>query len=797
MGQKMGIDYALGFVVPPIGQASDSAHVSGAVLSSSPSTTSIKNDAGYGDDAPDLDGVLSSSHEQQAQSRRLRGRYDDGKEDEENMALSWHLLMSHLRDIFSQSKPARLIHECQCVSHPAPGSDPSKIQPKLVKLVTLDTLATAPIMSCRAHLLHLLLIHGYFPASPKRPKVAFSFRLLVHVQELTNVCGIGSEAFASALDAIFRREQLKPRDQTWRTASDRMRKQVSAAATWHAVATMYAREATFGSIIWKPERRPLQSDRLHVTLADLISSCPACFARFGESDPLPSAEKPEVIISVDGNFSLRRRSSKSTAVEPRQPFPPRRFLADDQVSEAAVTCVTVPSDTHSGCQSHIKVADEKAVKASVGHYDVTGVMDGEGMERVWSRLNNLVSITRSMTKGLRRHTLEQRADYLAQEALRSMFKKLASKERRLHRAWSQARQASTSLEACDIITSLFDERCGRYKLALVDAACILPLTAAGLADKQARMAWCLLQERIRSAKGQSSLDREEEDPGAGEPWSDADEDSNSDDEQFLDQEPRRPPADVVKEAQPLYVSLAAIRGDTSKRRGRGQTHDGTRITQQHKLSIKNERARAKKRFARLIEVLEQYPRYSARFPDLSVDELYDEITFRTVGTMADRMSASFAWWAEVAVSTVLDGLDELLRIAEERGELGRLALERQAASDWIKNRLRTIQGANADHPQFREQEDSALFLHRQWLGWTPGPLHWVSNSGYRADTPFLLQKLGDDDKKPGQDDNDPQEGESDEDPLLAMADGTSDGSSDSGADEETMSIMLAVADEEE
>ncbi|KAE8222235.1 hypothetical protein CF319_g4527 [Tilletia indica] len=81
---------------------------------------------------------------------------------------------------------------------------------------------------------------------------------------------------------------------------------------------------------WRSEWFLLDADDLHMTLAQFADSWPSCFGSFQHDAPSPGV--PQVIITIDGNFTQKRRAKPDYVS--RQPFPPRRFLSQQQVKEA-------------------------------------------------------------------------------------------------------------------------------------------------------------------------------------------------------------------------------------------------------------------------------------------------------------------------------------------------------------------------------------------------------------------------------------------------------------------------------
>ncbi|KAE8192729.1 hypothetical protein CF335_g5769 [Tilletia laevis] len=207
-------------------------------------------------------------------------------------------------------------------------------------------------------LIKSLISIGFFPSSPSAPRVAFTIRLLRLYQTLLNQVGMPANNMAATVQTLMRLEPTFQRSYSALTTGDVLRRQLSSAVTWMTVVERYAQQMATEVARWTPSRPSLVDDDLHLTLYDLIESCPACFQAFATPTRLDSQtlrsqlphdaadlihprvgtwpaptfgldrDSPQVIVAIDGNFTQKRR--RRADVINAQPMPPRRFLSARQ-----------------------------------------------------------------------------------------------------------------------------------------------------------------------------------------------------------------------------------------------------------------------------------------------------------------------------------------------------------------------------------------------------------------------------------------------------------------------------------
>ncbi|KAK0538407.1 hypothetical protein OC835_001460 [Tilletia horrida] len=89
----------------------------------------------------------------------------------------------------------------------------------------------------------------------------------------------------------------------------------------------------------------------------------------------PSTSPPQLIVSLDGNFSQKRKKRRN--VSSRQSLPSRRFLSQRQVDEAEKDLLLArisTGNTQHSCSAKVKAGDPGAAKGAMGPHDITGVM---------------------------------------------------------------------------------------------------------------------------------------------------------------------------------------------------------------------------------------------------------------------------------------------------------------------------------------------------------------------------------------------------------------------------------------
>ncbi|KAL9931324.1 hypothetical protein V8E36_009834, partial [Tilletia maclaganii] len=254
--------------------------------------------------------------------------------------------------------------KCNCVVLP---------EPTHLKVFDLCRQFSILLSTCRQHMPATLFRHHMFPATPKQPRAAFSLPLLLWYTSLRKHTSVTAFSIAKTLDDIFRQKDPD------HYHSDHLRKQIMGSSTWYQATQQYiSRDALHNTQPWLQARPALPVDDLLLTKQDLADSCPACFQQFF----LPKAERippktPQVVVSIDGNFSLKRKDRDN--IDTRQALPPRRFLSKAQVDRAEVQLKAARLSARTGTDHHqcyaiVKAADPDAAKGALGPHDITGVM---------------------------------------------------------------------------------------------------------------------------------------------------------------------------------------------------------------------------------------------------------------------------------------------------------------------------------------------------------------------------------------------------------------------------------------
>ncbi|KAE8187768.1 hypothetical protein CF336_g6437 [Tilletia laevis] len=259
-------------------------------------------------------------------------------------------------------------------------------------------------------LIKSLISIGFFPSSPSAPRVAFTIRLLRLYQTLLNQVGMPANNMAATVQTLMRLEPTFQRSYSALTTGDVLRRQLSSAVTWMTVVERYAQQMATEVARWTPSRPSLVDDDLHLTLYDLIESCPACFQAFATPTRLDSQtlrsqlphdaadlihprvgtwpaptfgldrDSPQVIVAIDGNFTQKRR--RRADVINAQPMPPRRFLSARQsiAAERAWQNALGNDPDKESCVASIRAIDHASAHNARTPFDVNGVM-GEPWRR--------------------------------------------------------------------------------------------------------------------------------------------------------------------------------------------------------------------------------------------------------------------------------------------------------------------------------------------------------------------------------------------------------------------------------
>ncbi|CAD6884474.1 unnamed protein product [Tilletia caries] len=614
-------------------------------------------------------------------------------------------------------------------------------------------------------LIKSLISIGFFPSSPSAPRVAFTIRLLRLYQTLLNQVGMPANNMAATVQTLMRLEPTFQRSYSALTTGDVLRRQLSSAVTWMTVVERYAQQMATEVARWTPSRPSLVDDDLHLTLYDLIESCPACFQAFATPTRLDSQtlrsqlphdaadlihprvgtwpaptfgldrDSPQVIVAIDGNFTQKRR--RRADVINAQPMPPRRFLSARQsiAAERAWQNALGNDPDKESCVASIRAIDHASAHNARTPFDVNGVMgvccrndiplvlcdittpgerhfyataligalaeaipqlrhlgvvydlgcrfdpstrvrnligpslkitwtvplfhvyghtyswqvrysprnvlgygltDGEGMERVWSGLRNLITSTRSMRAGDRRFSLEERCLHLATERRMNLFKFIRSKRSKINQVIEEAR---------------------------------LPLPSANTSTDGANSTITVV-----SLISQSLLR-------------------------------------VMSEIRLLSALVRDRPANTSR---------GTKTTVRLQLSLKTESVSARKLMKRLNTALSTHFQALGRYPPvLEWDTLLKGEQFKLVEhwACADNPSLDdLPWWTNPSTAKAINAFEELLRAVEENE---RLEHERSSALAWIDNRIMRTGELRHTHSVYRDEHTRATALKNYWLGSAP------------------------------------------------------------------------------
>ncbi|KAE8214830.1 hypothetical protein CF319_g9063, partial [Tilletia indica] len=321
------------------------------------------SDVGSGDeDADQMIPIVYSAVIAQEYIRPSRSRF-----------LTWHTRVAAIFELLygtgSQRRPSTdSLRICSC-------RNTAQLSTFVIEVYDVGPPYPVIFTSCRQHVVELLISHDLFPATPSRPQVAFTIKFIRLFQSLVNVTGISATGMAMVFQQLLRNGVGFRRERWTYQVSDALRKQLRGALTWLTVVERYCDTMALElTPPWRSERPLLDEDDLHPTLAQLADSCPACFGSFQYEDPsIGVPYGPQVIISIDGNFTQKRRAKPDFVS--RQPFPPRRFLSQKQVREAdaILNRARGTGPDQKRCVAKIRAAD-LSNKSGTTPYEINGVM---------------------------------------------------------------------------------------------------------------------------------------------------------------------------------------------------------------------------------------------------------------------------------------------------------------------------------------------------------------------------------------------------------------------------------------
>ncbi|KAL9932686.1 hypothetical protein V8E36_008385 [Tilletia maclaganii] len=705
---------------------------------------------------------------------------------------------------------------------------------------------------CKRHLMDTYFECRLFPVTITRVRTAVSIPLLRHLQGLRKVSAIGPYGLAEALEDIWRDKN------PGFTLGTYFRRQLMNAAVWIQSARAYASgNALYADKSWLRERPSLYTDDLELSIDDLAQSCPACFKHFIGSAASPSYlhDGPEIVVSVDGNFSQKRKQRSNLADQ--QPLPPRRFLSRRQVDEAERKLGTRNLDRTSGvhdCSASVKAADELAPKGAAGIFDVTGVMglccrhdhplifcditspgerhhyavalvlallktlgqtvkhvgvmydigcrfarndrisalipssvkitwtiplfhvyghtatckalysprrcwgmswcDGEGMERVWSAISNLVTSTRSMSQVNRRFHLEERLEHLCRTRQETLQKRMRSK------------LEDMELVAADCLKRLAEDDAGEAVLAskvpmarTYTSPHISSNDTLGLTKARWNQLSYMAEERRRQAKmtagfGASSIrtrlatarQSHEDDSESDTPSSDSGSGlSGSDDE---DEE-------TAILADKLFRTLSNYLGSLKELETRIKQSNSTDLVARIRESIRTDKASASKAHKALqAHLTKTVPGHKV----IADEDIYcEEIRHWASVVATSGTSVDLPWWSEWSTETIIDAFHRLVRISEEKK---RIKIEMEAMRIWVDDTLalvRDMQHSTGSTRSGRQMIGLLAALEQKWF-------ITITHDAGKRDAPPDAESRSDEDAEPP-----------DEDEALVFGDDDDDG----------------------
>ncbi|KAE8222257.1 hypothetical protein CF319_g4510 [Tilletia indica] len=690
----------------------------------------------------------------------------------------WFELLGSFIEAYDRAEDPRSIvrapntFQCSC-------SNP----PSATSVTVYDKLGPFKIQTrvCTYHLVDVFFKFNLFPASTRTVRTAISIPLLRTFQALRKHSSIGAYGFAAALE-----DEWQDADPAL-DLSTFFRRQIMTTAMWYQSTRVYATQrAGHGKINWERYRPELDRDDLLLSISDLADSCPACFQQFVSSKSRLShaleRDAPQVVVSVDGNFSQKRKSRENVAT--RQPLPPRRFLSHQQVrtvEDRLKTRNLNQSVTGRGhdCSAKVKAADPLAAKGAAGVHDVTGVMglccrhdhplvfcdittagerhhyavalvlaltdalgstlrhlgvmydigcrfannervkrilpdtvritwtiplfhvyghtsgcqakysprrvegmgwsDGEGMERVWSAISNLISSTRSMSQVNRRFQLEERFEHLCAVRLTGLRKRMKKKAGDMRLVEEECWKTLDENEA--------DYQVLKAKLDLKEAPPFRRMPGdIGMSQARFNQLSYMSLERQRQASikaGFRQLRASFRDSQPREDTSSDGEEESTDQDDLLDsdEEDEHAPEDITTSelADALFRSLSHYLNMGQQMEDRKKEPGSTGIIARLREAMKNEKPTTIKAHRALeTHLLEIYPHHRA----IDENDIFTDETRHWASMVATHGSLDAPWWAEYSVLRTVNAFDILLRIREEQRRRNQ---ELRMMREWVVN----------------------------------------------------------------------------------------------------------------
>ncbi|KAE8226954.1 hypothetical protein CF319_g504 [Tilletia indica] len=323
-----------------------------------------------------------------------------------------------------------------------------------------------------------------------------------------------------------------------------------------------------------------------------------------------------------------------------------------------------------------------------------GLTDGEGMERVWSGLSNLITSTRGMARGERRFNLEERCLHLAVERRSNLFAWFRAKRKKMEQVVKEAKILFTT----------------KY-----DPSCVAPQFQPdyqGLERPQAAGNWTppaqfpQIPLDILTVVRRMAIERRRV---VQIPTSSA---APSSDRVI-------PTITVVSlVSQSLLRIMAEIKLPRALVFDRpATTYRGTKTTVRLQTCLKNETANARKLIVRLNSALfSHFSAFAQVAPVLQWATLFEDEHVKLVEHWARANNPSLdalPWWANPSMAKAIDTFEELLRVVEEDE---RLELERSYALAWIEDRVHRLGELRNIHSVYRDEYVRASALKEYWHG---------------------------------------------------------------------------------
>ncbi|KAL9938329.1 hypothetical protein V8E36_002952 [Tilletia maclaganii] len=271
-----------------------------------------------------------------------------------------------------------------------------------------------------------------------------------------------------------------------------------------------------------------------------------------------------------------------------------------------------------------------------------GWSDGEGMERIWSALSNLIVLARSMSHGERRHVVERRLNHIGSQARLGLIITLKARLAPL----KSLRTEALKIIRCSASRALLLHR---YEMmSLSQKPWTPPVALRGLDPKLGHVLNSMMILRRRKVS-----------------------------------QPVPPESELPLHqslALQLLARLGSVRQGQQQVQGRHNRGErGTALIKNINKSLQAARTAAYELLPRLNEAVRDRKRtpHDPPFKPLQKTELFTDAAYRWVARETQQYSA---WWANPIVAASIDAYEELFRFQEEHD---RLVVERRSALRWL------------------------------------------------------------------------------------------------------------------